>query len=217
MKIKKETTYIYGLADPRDGSIRYVGKSDNPESRYYQHLVDRTTNRYKSEWIQDLSQWQLKPDLIIFEQVDADQWTQAERHYMDLGQRRGWPLTNIVNYSGNGYDPIGDDEGINEVMYPFLPVDLWNVFCGLPMADRQQIARMVAMQMMDLSGLAIRARGGEVKRDYNQAYQYLMGSETAVALVRTYGTSRYDQLMTRLETATRHLTGVIDGYMATIV
>lgn len=34
-------TYIYGLKDPRDNQIYYVGKSDNPQRRLEQHLEGR--------------------------------------------------------------------------------------------------------------------------------------------------------------------------------
>jgi hypothetical protein len=30
--------YIYALLDPRDGDIRYIGKTNNPRLRYKQHL-----------------------------------------------------------------------------------------------------------------------------------------------------------------------------------
>lgn len=34
-------TYIYGLKDPRDNQIYYVGKSNDPQRRLEQHLEGR--------------------------------------------------------------------------------------------------------------------------------------------------------------------------------
>jgi hypothetical protein len=32
--------WIYGLVDPRDGHVRYVGQSEDPDCRFRQHLRD---------------------------------------------------------------------------------------------------------------------------------------------------------------------------------
>ena len=32
-----ENVFIYALSDPRDDKIRYIGKANNPESRYKNH------------------------------------------------------------------------------------------------------------------------------------------------------------------------------------
>ena len=38
-----KSVFIYGLKDPRDGQIYYVGKTNDLERRYTQHLEDKET------------------------------------------------------------------------------------------------------------------------------------------------------------------------------
>lgn len=62
-----KTHYIYHLRDPRDGSVRYVGKSTNPRARLRQHLKDAQARAVtdKQQWLRQLAALKLQPTLII--------------------------------------------------------------------------------------------------------------------------------------------------------
>lgn len=47
------TTYIYGLVDPRDDCIRYVGKANDPRGRLSRHLYK--TGPFSDEHKQKIS------------------------------------------------------------------------------------------------------------------------------------------------------------------
>src|SRR6266545_4815521 len=89
-------TYIYGLVDPRDERVRYVGQSHDPERRFRQHLRfgqrlsdtfglrDPETGHYQgnpfhgqsglSRWLEELAACRLTPELVILQTVRRKSW-----------------------------------------------------------------------------------------------------------------------------------------------
>ena len=45
--------YIYTLTDPRDNTIKYIGKTNDIEKRLYRHLTEKNNNSKKSNWIKN--------------------------------------------------------------------------------------------------------------------------------------------------------------------
>lgn len=90
-------TYIYGLVDPRDDEIRYVGKANNPERRYMKHVC-RKWERYSVEkygwmrsekflWVYELWKLGMKPRLCIIERCPASHHKRRERYWIErLGE-----------------------------------------------------------------------------------------------------------------------------------
>lgn len=66
---------VYGLIDPRDGLLRYVGKSSNGLSRPRFHTspgaVRRERHFGKGRWIWELVQLALKPEIVVLEEADT--------------------------------------------------------------------------------------------------------------------------------------------------
>jgi predicted GIY-YIG superfamily endonuclease len=62
-------TYIYTLAHPETGEIRYVGKTTNIKRRYYQHtnkkVSNKLSNKHLSNWLLSILNKHLKPILNI--------------------------------------------------------------------------------------------------------------------------------------------------------
>lgn len=73
---------VYGLVDPRDGTVRYVGASMHPEKRYAQHIAGHGATLERSEWLAELRAAGLRPDLRIFAEP-TDDWQQVERDVQD--------------------------------------------------------------------------------------------------------------------------------------
>lgn len=74
-------TYIYVLTDPRDGRVRYVGKSNNPKARLRLHIrdsLDKGKDYPVHRWIRKLASINIKPCLTIIEVVSYDNWKEEE-------------------------------------------------------------------------------------------------------------------------------------------
>ncbi len=101
-----ETTFIYGLVDPRTQELRYVGKANNPSQRWYNHLC--TTERehnHKANWIKQLRQIGMKPEWFSIEEVDQSQWQEAEIFWIRYFTYIGCNLTNGNEGGMGGVSP----------------------------------------------------------------------------------------------------------------
>lgn len=89
------TTFIYALEDPRNNSIRYIGKADKPNARFEKgHLRQINHNSHKSNWIKQLIAQDLKPVQFIIDEVNILEWIFWERHYISLYRSFGFNLLN---------------------------------------------------------------------------------------------------------------------------
>ena len=95
--------YIYGLIDPRDNQIRYIGKTNNPSHRYNDHISYRHTN-HCSGWIKSLAKLNLRPRMFILEKTNPDLWQESERAWISFFRELGCRLTNMAD---GGEGPLG--------------------------------------------------------------------------------------------------------------
>jgi len=92
-------TYIYALKCPVSGDIRYIGKSNEPQRRYYAHMrTDKAASSHKINWIQKLLREGLKPELVILEKVLISDWKSKERSYINEYREK----YNLTNYTDGG-------------------------------------------------------------------------------------------------------------------
>jgi group I intron endonuclease len=105
----KNTTFIYGLFDPRNAALRYIGKSNNPHKRLKEHISESSpskyTKRYVTRWIRQLLDEGLKPAIEILEECSIDTWEQAERAWIADCKRYGLKLTNTTSGGDGVHDP----------------------------------------------------------------------------------------------------------------
>jgi hypothetical protein len=94
--------YIYGLVDKSKNELKYIGKSINPQSRYRKHLQDSNKKiSYKDKWIYSLLENNNKPELLIIDEVNEDNWVFWEKHYISYYKSIGCKLTNISEGGDN--------------------------------------------------------------------------------------------------------------------
>ncbi len=88
--------YIYGLVDPRNRQICYVGQSNDPERRFHQHIstIEETP---KGVWIQELRTINALPEFILIDECEDGEAYYLENWWILVGRRQGWPLTNGTN------------------------------------------------------------------------------------------------------------------------
>ena len=74
---------IYGLLDPRDNSLRYIGKTHKRrEWRLEEHIehAEENDQRPVYKWIRELLEQNLKPIVFVWKRIPADHdWRQAEK------------------------------------------------------------------------------------------------------------------------------------------
>lgn len=87
--------WIYCLKDPRDNSVKYVGKSINPEKRLKEH-IDKCNIEHtkKGNWLKKLNKLNLKPILEILKETDETEYKTWEEYYIKYYKDLGVKLTN---------------------------------------------------------------------------------------------------------------------------
>lgn len=92
--------FIYTLTDPRDDSIRYVGKTNNPKIRLKSHTYLRGTTPC-SKWINnELRPLGLKPKMFIVLEVEQEIWEYNERLLIGYYRANGCKLLNVADGGG---------------------------------------------------------------------------------------------------------------------
>jgi len=89
---------IYGLVDPRDGQLRYVGKTKNKlAKRLNEHLVDPAHN-YRTHWLSSLKAQNLVPNAVILQEfTEPEILCDAEIFWIAYFRKMGCPLTNLTD------------------------------------------------------------------------------------------------------------------------
>jgi len=78
----QDQVYIYGIADPRDHVIRYVGKTSmHPGARLDWHMRE-PTNRRMGEWLYGLDMAGIRPEIAVLEICHVSKWQQSERSWI---------------------------------------------------------------------------------------------------------------------------------------
>lgn len=97
------TEYIYGLIDPTNQAISYIGRSSDPTERWSSHIDDEVDTA-KTRWLRKLKASGIHPVVVVLEKVDQDRNAgEVERMWVDMGLRLGWPLTNTLLVNGTKY------------------------------------------------------------------------------------------------------------------
>ena len=80
-----DSGYVYGLIDPRDLRIRYVGKTvQKVPVRVGQHLVSMyRDDSAKAEWLRELADENLIPTYVILAEVVAQELDENEKLFID--------------------------------------------------------------------------------------------------------------------------------------
>lgn len=117
-------TYIYCLL--HNNEVKYVGKSDNPNQRFKEHIKkSKYKKTYKDNQINSLIESSQKPELLILDKVPFNNFGFWEDFYIDLFKSFGFKLTNMVPGGGGGN--FGDEvnKKISEKLKGRIINDIW--------------------------------------------------------------------------------------------
>lgn len=89
--------YIYTLIDPIDKSIRYVGKTNNPERRLKQHLTSSKKRKtYNNIWIYNLIKDNQLPIMNIIDRCEESESIEVEKKWILEIYEKNKSLTNLT-------------------------------------------------------------------------------------------------------------------------
>lgn len=96
--------FIYTLAHPLTGEVRYIGKTKDLKDRLTRHIqksyLDKyDKNTYKSRWIKKLLSHNLKPIMEVLDECDENLVDIYEKYW--ISQFKTWGF-NLVNISEGG-------------------------------------------------------------------------------------------------------------------
>ncbi len=92
-------SYIYGLVDPIDNQLRYIGKSLNGLKAANRHCTPFELNKrsHKNNWIKSVLKQEYRPVLIIIQEfIESDILSQAEIFWIKYFKAMGCQLTNAT-------------------------------------------------------------------------------------------------------------------------
>jgi group I intron endonuclease len=106
-----EFVYIYGLIDPRNNKIRYIGWCINPSGRLKSHLMSSQLKRntHKINWIKQLLSINLKPILEILEIVSITDYAIKEQWWIKIFGRE-----NLTNSTDGGEGTLNPSDETRE-------------------------------------------------------------------------------------------------------
>jgi hypothetical protein len=93
--VSTEITYIYLLIDPRDKSVRYVGKTSNPKYRLSGHITECKKEKVvhrRARWIKSLLRENLKPEIKFVKICRLEEFESVESEYIKM--YKSYKLTN---------------------------------------------------------------------------------------------------------------------------
>lgn len=96
---------IYGLIDPKTGTIRYVGKTVNDlKHRLSAHISESRNlqnNHPKHRWIRKVFDSGDEPNIVLIEEVDDEIWEDREKYWINFYKH----TNNLTNISEGGIKP----------------------------------------------------------------------------------------------------------------
>lgn len=160
--------YIYLLRDPRDKSVRYVGRTKNPKRRYSSHLNDKCDGSYirvRWDWISELRKVNQGPQMEIIEILSAPiaeaLISEREFRWMFHLFQRGANLTNVDCVRMPRLYCAGRDSSIDFLSEP-LDSPVWESLASLKSEEHAEWMRTNRKldEMKKRAGKGCRRRDG---------------------------------------------------------
>lgn len=158
---------VYGLVDPRDGQIRYIGKSSYGMSRPLQHKAPHSLAKdktYKGHWIRQLLSLGLVYSVVVLRNCTTNEEScQAEKEEIKKAKENGFQLTNLTD----------GGEGV----------------CGRKVSEKQK-EKMRGRNVSESTRVKIRsAKGGLCGEDMGKAVSLYVRGRTSAEVAAIFGVS----------------------------
>ena len=93
--------FIYGLVDPRNSKIRYVGKTGRTTKRLWEHIRHCKEHTKKGCWIKKLVSMGMRPRIKVLETVEESKWKHREKFWIKKLSKN----SNLTNLTKGGDEP----------------------------------------------------------------------------------------------------------------
>jgi len=90
-----KSTFIYSISDENE-IVRYIGKSNNPRRRLYQHINEKS-NIHKYNWIKSIIKREKSPIVNIVDEVPENEWEFWEQYWISQFKSWGFNLLNATD------------------------------------------------------------------------------------------------------------------------
>lgn len=210
--------YIYGLKDPRDNAIHYVGKSTRPKRRLEQHLADISTNKDRVDWLRDLQAAGSEPELTILEKSNDEDWQEAECKWIAIGREEGWPLTNISRGGSGGIRGQAKPKQMSskwECLRHYTTDAIWDKFKKLDDQYKLSICRLTALAMMQNCWVAIKARGGDPREEFDDDKDFAIACIMACNLIMAAeDEARFNEQAAKIDKASSQMIAQVNAFIS---
>jgi hypothetical protein len=87
----------YGLFDPRNAKLRYIGYTLSPTKRYWAHVIQRKSKTHRSHWIRELVSIGYLPIMVMIDHVPL-----VDRQYVECRLIALFHDFNLTNATDGG-------------------------------------------------------------------------------------------------------------------
>lgn len=102
----KSAIEIYGLFDPRNGEVRYIGKAANSEKRLRGHLRETRRKTPLYSWIGKLRAQGVSPGVRVLAHAITQDWQSLERTLIEQYRSSNTSLLNIADGGDEPHCPF---------------------------------------------------------------------------------------------------------------
>jgi hypothetical protein len=181
-------TYIYKISD-ENGNVRYIGKSNNPRRRLYQHTNDRH-NLHKFNWLRSIINRGHKPVLEIVEKVSVLLWKEREIYWIAKYREDGHMLLNMT-IGGDGAEGMKHSEESRKKMSQSKK--------GLKLSDehKQKISQSLLDKSLDPNYVKFQPRVWSFQKD--DLYQKYIVEDLSIPKLSEYYNCSEKTIFTNLK------------------
>jgi hypothetical protein len=155
-----KTTYIYGIS--HRGLIRYIGKSNNPRRRLYQHINEKS-NKHKYNWLNNIIKNNDRPTIEIIDEVPEEEWQFWEQYWISQFKTWEFKLLNATN-GGDGANGYKHAEHSKKKMRKS------KLGTTLPQEQRDKISKSVKQKFIENPGY--NRSGNNLKKEIDRELLY---------------------------------------------
>ncbi len=196
----RSTTAIYTLRDPRNGYVRYVGKTERPLNvRLSQHIhASRQSSHYTANWIKSLLVNGLLPIIEEVEVVEfGGDWVEAEQRWIRHYRENGAELTNL----GDGGEGNPGFTHRHETRARLS--ETTSAHMNQPDVKRKHALRMSGFNDSDIKTILFRIVNGETQMSIAADYGVTQNYISRIVTGATFGWMKeLDDLRKRAKEAT---------------